>query len=316
MTTKSLTFQYDGISFQFEIGAEESIISGNVESTGSWEDNQLSLYRDLIGDHGVFVDIGANVGINSIFAKLSQPNARVVAVEPEPRNFAILSRNAEKYGVELNNLAIADQPGQMGFAGTGTNAHFTADKDAIQVECVTLDAFTQSLGHIDLMKIDVEGFTDLVLSEASAALRRTSSVIIEFSYGDTESRLRTMGNVTPSRADVVEHSEELFDQLRPHFSHFYYISRHHGLVDLKDTADLYEIMFSEAAVGDILATKVPMQGAISGLAMAFRMVCELRQHNHLRLSSIQALDARVGELEGAGTTKPQRSRLREILGQN
>lgn len=297
MNTKSLAFEHAGISFTFEIGAEEAIISQNIESTGTWEDNQLSLYKGLIGEQGVFVDIGANVGINSIFAKLSRPRARVIAVEPEPKNFAILSRNAKQSGIELHNLAIADKPGKMGFAGTGTNAHFTDDRDAIKVKCVTLDDFTKSIGKIDLMKIDVEGFTDLVLAESRNTLSRVDNVIIEFSYGDTESRLKMMGMDAPSKADVIAHSEELFDRLRPYFDNFYYISRHAGLIDLKETKDLYEVMFAEATVGDILATRQLMAGTTSAVAFAFRLVSQLQHQNHLRIINAQALSARIEELE-------------------
>lgn len=297
MATKTLKFVRDSISFDFEIGADETIISENIEKTGSWEDNQTSLYEYMIGENGVFVDIGANVGINSIYAKLSQPGARVIAVEPERRNFENLSRNAAKVGVELHNLAIADQPGEMGFAGTGTRAHLTTKADAIKVKCVTLDAFTASLGHIDLMKIDVEGYTDLVLAQSSATLRRTISVIVEFSYEDIEERLRAKGAASPSMADVVAHSEELFDRLRPHFHHFYYISRHSGLIELVDTRDLYQMMFVEATVGDILATKSRMPDTISGMAFAFQLIRELRSHNHLRMIEVQALNARVDHLE-------------------
>lgn len=297
MKTKILKFSYRDVFFDFEIGNDELIISKNVAQTGSWEDNQLSLYEYLIAEHGLFIDIGANVGINSIYAKLCRPNARVIAVEPELQNYTILSRNAGKYGVELNNLAIADHKGEMGFAGTGTNAHFIDNPDAVKVMCITLDSFVREMGHIDLIKIDVEGFTDLVLAEASAALHRTSSVIIEFSYGDTENRLSSMGIATPSKIDVVAHSEALFDRLRPHFGYFYYISRHSGLVKLADTADLYEMMFTEAVVGDILATKVKMPNTISGLAFISQLISELRQHNHLRITDIHNIEDRIASLE-------------------
>lgn len=297
MATKSLMFEYSGVGFRFEIGVDEYIISDNIENTGVWEDNQLSLYRELIGESGVFVDVGANVGVNSIFAKLSQPSARVIAIEPEPRNFAILSRNAAGRSIELHNLAIADKPGEMGFEGTGTNAHLSTSGNAVKVKCVTLDSFAETIDRINLMKIDVEGFTDLVLAKSRGALSRTNNVIIEFSYGDTERRLKSMGVESPTRADVVKHSEELFENLKFNFDHFYYISRRDGLVDLLETKDLYEIMFAEASVGDILATRSPQGDAISALAFGFRQVCQLLSQNHMRMTEAQTLAARVDELE-------------------
>lgn len=283
---KLLNFNYAGVEFPFVIDEKETIISETIESTGVWEANQLSLYGSIISDSGVFIDIGANVGINSIFAHMKRPNSRVIAVEPEPGNFARLRQNCSSFPIELHNLAIAEQQGSIGFAGTGTNAHIASDGEH-RVACDTLDNFTAGLGigSIDLIKIDVEGYTDVVLSKADETLSRTKIGIIEFSHGDIVSRLRTLNR--PATA-VVEHSEELFDRLRPHFGCLYYISRGDGLVRLDNTADLFEIMFSEASVGDILAAKEPIP-SISAIAFAFRNILELKQQNHLRLLQLEEL---------------------------
>lgn len=283
---KTLTFNYSNVSFDFAIGQEETIISETIETSGVWEENQLSLYDSLIPAGGVFLDVGANVGINSLYAKARRPDARVIAVEPEPSNFARLRRNCGGAGVEVHQIAIADHQGTIGFAGTGTNAHIAATGEH-QVPCDTLDSFTarRGVGEIDLLKIDVEGYTDVVLESACETLGRTRFAIIEFSHGDIVSRLHALGQ-SPSRA--LQHSEELFDKLKLAFPFFYYISRHDGLIELGRTADLFEIMFCEARVGDILASREP-QPAISAIAFAFRNILELKRQNHLRMLQIDEL---------------------------
>lgn len=285
---KLLSFNYEGVIFPFVIDEKEMIISQTIEATGVWEANQLSLYGSIIPENGVFIDIGANVGVNSIYAKVKRRNARVIAVEPEPRNFGRLSQNCADFSIELHNVAIADHRGSIGFAGTGTNAHIAADGEH-RVPCDTLDNFTAGLEveTIDLIKIDVEGYTDIVLSNADETLSRTKVAIIEFSHGDILSRLRTLDQ--PASA-ALGHSEELFDRLRPHFPYIYYISRDDGLVKLDNTSDLFEIMFSEASVGDILAAREPMS-SISAIAFAFRNILELKRQNHLRLLQIEELRA-------------------------
>lgn len=284
---KVLNFRFDDVAFPFVIGADERIISDTIEGTGVWEENQLCLYDALIPEAGTFVDVGANVGVNSLFAQQKRPRARVVAVEPEPKNFARLQRNCAVSAVETFNLAIADHRGSIGFAGTGTNAHIATDGEQ-NVPCDTMDSFVTSLGvdSIDLLKIDVEGFTDVVLSEAEQTLAMTASTIIEFSHGDILSRLKNLGL---SQDQATAHSEGLFERLCPHFSHFYYISRFDGLVRLDETAELFEIMFSEATVGDVLATKKAMP-SISAVAFAFRSIIELKRQNHLRILQIGELD--------------------------
>ena len=283
---KILAFRYDGVSFDFAIGGDETIISETIEASGVWEKNQLSLYEGLIPDDGLFLDVGANVGINSLYAKAKRPNARVIAIEPEPRNFGRLSRNCANSGVEIHQMAIADHHGTIGFAGTGTNAHIAAAGE-LQVPCDTLDSFSVGLGlgEIDLLKIDVEGYTDIVLEHGGETLSRTRVAIVEFSHGDILSRLHTLDR-PPSQA--LQHSDELFDRLRSAFPFFYYISRHDGLVELERTSDLFEIMFSEARVGDILASREP-QTAITALGFGFRNILELKRQNHLRMMQIDDL---------------------------
>lgn len=287
---KRLTFSYDGIIFPFEIGDDEHIISDTVTQTGVWEENQLCLYEQLIPVNGTMLDVGANVGINSLFAKLKRPEARIIALEPEPQNFSRLQANCAAYGVELNNIAIADHEGVIGFAGTGTNAHVSAEGEH-QVPCMALDTFVErsNISGIDLLKIDVEGFTDLVLSKSGRTLAMTRTAIIEFSHGDIVSRLQTLG--LPD-SEVKLHTSELMHRLLPFFPFVYYLSRGDGLVRLHDPDDLFEIMFCEAVVGDVLVTRENLP-SISAMAFAFRNILELKRQNHLRMQQIMRLSGEV-----------------------
>ena len=62
----------------------------------------------------VLVDIGANVGMYTIWAAKTR-NVRVFAFEPEAQNFALLNRNIVMNGlgnrVKAYCLALSDQPG-------------------------------------------------------------------------------------------------------------------------------------------------------------------------------------------------------------
>src|SRR5688572_6336531 len=54
-----------------------------------WRDEE---YR-FDGDPKFIVDAGANIGIASIYFATKFPNARVIAIEPEPENFTLLEKN-------------------------------------------------------------------------------------------------------------------------------------------------------------------------------------------------------------------------------
>jgi predicted O-methyltransferase YrrM len=46
---------------------------------------------------GVILDLGSHIGASVIALKLAYPNAHIVAVEPDPRSFARLTRNVATF---------------------------------------------------------------------------------------------------------------------------------------------------------------------------------------------------------------------------
>jgi FkbM family methyltransferase len=292
MGSHALRFDCLGVALRVLIDDSERVISQSLQTTGGWEANQLALYADLLPPGGVFVDIGANVGINAMFAARIRPTARVVAIEPSVENYTLLTTNLEANGcgnVEAHRIAIADRTGELSFVGSGTNAHLSlADRpEGGRVACHTLDGFLRDadIGRIDLMKIDVEGYTDLVLSRASAACRMARAVILEFSFGDIQSRL------TGQPITVEQHADQIFALLKHDFPMFYYIARQGGVVALADTRDLFSLMALEAPVGDVLAVRQPVPGARSAIAFLCDKVHRLMQQNHQRITDILALRA-------------------------
>jgi FkbM family methyltransferase len=132
----------------------------------------------------VFVDIGANVGLFSLFVAATAHSARILAIEPEPGNFARLAFNiAANPGLPITPLALA-----LGEAeGTafimlnardrgGTRVAAGETPGGVAVQCRPLLAVLDEarLTAIDALKIDVEGAEDQVLApffrDAPAAL--------------------------------------------------------------------------------------------------------------------------------------------------
>lgn len=118
---------------------------------------------------GVFLDIGANLGLYSLLAR--HHGADAVLFEPEPIHFDFLQRNAAPFG-EVLPLALSDRCGTATFhvgdqQHTGASSLCEGDgddtiyRDAVEVEVSTFDAFAQDhaldLDRIALIKLDVEG---------------------------------------------------------------------------------------------------------------------------------------------------------------
>ena len=141
--------------------------------------------RDLIAKQlprdGVFVDIGANVGIYTLWAcqYLSQQGL-VVAVEPNPRVYDRLLFNlrinqmthAEWPRVRTLPIAISDKDGILDLnqdrtnLGAGSLVSCSASAGKIQVHGKPLLSVFAECGvdRIDILKIDIEGTEDIALT--------------------------------------------------------------------------------------------------------------------------------------------------------
>jgi len=125
----------------------------------------------------VFVDIGANVGLFSLFvASYASRNAKIIAVEPEPRNLSRLRFNVAanpSVPIRVIALALGESEGRVVVevnkrdrGGTRTRPLSEHDNDdSVCVECrPLLDLLRQEgVTYINALKIDVEGAEDKVL---------------------------------------------------------------------------------------------------------------------------------------------------------
>jgi FkbM family methyltransferase len=142
----------------------------------------------------VVLDVGANIGLATLAMSTALPDsARLLAVEPSPRNLAHLRRNLAANGlgpprVEVVAAAVGAEPGSLGFHesdyGAGSHlvsGHHLADGSmpAVSVPVETLDrvASSRGLGRLDFIKIDVEGFEPDVLAGAAGAIERFRPVV-------------------------------------------------------------------------------------------------------------------------------------------
>jgi len=122
------------------------------------------MYDKLFGNRRdlVFLDIGANIGIVSIYAV---PYCkRIVAVEPAPATFDTLEHNTKDYSIiECVQKALAPEDAFAPFFVNDIN--FTASSTVntygkqIMVEGAKLSTIliSNQLSHVDICKCDAEG---------------------------------------------------------------------------------------------------------------------------------------------------------------
>lgn len=135
---------------------------------GRWEEAETRLFSSLVKEGMTVVDIGANVGYYTLLAaRLTGPRGKVFAFEPNPQNFALLSRNVEANGyrnVVLVPKAVSDSSGTAALcidrasSGGHSLSAFRGGADTAQVGTVSLDDyFAGDRTVIDVLKMDAEG---------------------------------------------------------------------------------------------------------------------------------------------------------------
>ena len=153
----------------------------------------LARYADSASKN--FIDVGANIGyFTCLMGKLAGPSGSVLAMEPEPQNFALLQQN-----IKLNHLTnVMVYPCALGasegsamlglYKAANRGRHSLVDTQAkpqIEVPVTTLDELVRNAGlnikSWSLLKIDVEGYEGFVLDGAKESLSRVETLVMEYS---------------------------------------------------------------------------------------------------------------------------------------
>ncbi len=150
---------------------------------------------------GVFVDVGANAGLFSLGVLQHMTTGKLVAIEPQPTLFERLRlnlqdfnpREARSVAFSLHNLAVGAEnghlnlyiPDQLGQA----SFHALPDAKPVEVRIRPLASILAEAGieHVDVLKIDVEGYEDEALLPFFATASRQmwpQAIIIEHCHRD------------------------------------------------------------------------------------------------------------------------------------
>jgi FkbM family methyltransferase len=131
-----------------------------------WNDDVAGALDALLRPGDVVVDGGANLGaFTLVAASIVGPGGTVHAVEAAPATAALLRGSVEanpRLDIRVYELALADAAGELEFTtfepGLGTASFAPEGKGSVvRVAVTTLDALTEPLDRVDLVKLDIEG---------------------------------------------------------------------------------------------------------------------------------------------------------------
>jgi FkbM family methyltransferase len=144
---------------------------------------------------GWFIDVGANVGTQTLYALLSGQFCGAVAIEPDPHNASLLRRNIKLNGfadrVHVIEAAASSRTGTAvltrdaeNFGGHAIEPLLPHRPGAkLTVETRTVDAILTSLGiaarDIGLALIDVEGHEIETLKGMASVRQQGAPIVVE-----------------------------------------------------------------------------------------------------------------------------------------
>lgn len=150
-------------------------------------------------------DVGANIGLVTVYLSAKYPQAHIHCFEPDPENYAQLIENTRDLPrVTCYQVAIGDVSGTIAFYQNGTfhmrnSVLPSVDATRIEVPSITLTESLSLAGvpNIDLLKVDVEG-GEVGIFTSEAPYERIKSIIGELHpyniqdsvYQDLLSRLK------------------------------------------------------------------------------------------------------------------------------
>ena len=133
-------------------------------------------YRCLanISDVDLIIDCGANIGLTAVYLLSLFPSARLVAVEPDPGNCAILKSNLAPYHGRYRAVPLAIWSHATGLvlsgAEPGSEWHFRVrmpskrESPSVMATDIATLLEESAADRISILKIDIEGAESVVFS--------------------------------------------------------------------------------------------------------------------------------------------------------
>jgi FkbM family methyltransferase len=142
------------------------------------------------GKRPLIIDCGGNVGLSSLWFAHAFPEARIVVVEPDQRNFAVLTRNLSRVAerVQAVNGGVWGHSGTLhitnpeaGFAAFMLAESAAGELPANAIKAYSIDDLMRAAqaDEIFIVKVDIEGAQEQVFAENTGWVAKTRVLMIE-----------------------------------------------------------------------------------------------------------------------------------------
>ncbi len=175
--------------------------------------NEMLAWRRQLRPGSVFVDVGANIGVYTLWA--AESGAHVIAIEPDRDAFSCLQENLSlnNYDVTPLPLALSDRPGELRLTRARDSSlnHLVFGDGPASTQTVAVDTLDNVLGErtADGVKIDVEGSERLVLEGSQRCLGDHRIRMLQVEWNEMSQRM--LAEDRSPIADLLrDHGYDLF----------------------------------------------------------------------------------------------------------
>lgn len=168
-------------------------LSVRLRSSDLWTFDEIFDRREydlpLPPEPRTIIDAGANIGLAAVYFAIRFPGARILALEPEARNYDLLCRNVAPYPhVEPLRAALWHEASTLDLTDPGEGEWaYRAGGDAPAGAVLTrVPAFSvadlmrdRGWDRIDVLKVDIEGAEREVFAHAAAWVDDVDAIIVE-----------------------------------------------------------------------------------------------------------------------------------------
>lgn len=158
---------------------------------------------DAEGEPLSVLDVGANCGAFTVFAKLRWPNCMVDAYEPLPSNFEFLVANTQDLTRVSRHMKAVGDPNRdklyLGKHNVGENSQYQGNEQTdeyVDIDVVRPD----DLLSYDIVKLDCEGAEVYIL----ARLNLLDTKYVMFEYHSERNRIACDGILTAQGFALIE----------------------------------------------------------------------------------------------------------------
>ena len=172
-----------GTPFYARTRTHDLVIAAQFLCERPWEDLDVHPGSPII-------DAGANIGASTVYLARKFPDSKVIALEPERENFALLEKNTSSLrNVNCIRKALWHEQTSMNlFDPSGGTIAFSVSGVGLEgsptgqnVDCVTIESLCNQfeIDSIGFLKLDIEGAEKQVLENSAGWMDRVQILAVE-----------------------------------------------------------------------------------------------------------------------------------------